>query len=136
MKSYKNYMVMEMSDEPDDGLTDWMIACFSDRKTAKAFADAFIPKVCIDRIEIWGTDQDPEDFTACETIYIRDMATGSIADLEEMGEKKASRITDLANRLSDEEGDTPQKITAQLTSLEGCYDIIEYLLETIDSILE
>lgn len=69
--SYKNYMVMEISEEPVDGLTDWMIACFSDYEIAKFYADAFCPKIDIDRIEIWGTNQDPQDFTSCEIIYTR-----------------------------------------------------------------
>lgn len=135
-ETYKYYMVMEVSDNPSDGLTDWMIACFSDLKTAKAFADEFIPKTDINRIEIWGTDQDPQDFTSCEAVYVRDVATGSTICFDEIGDEKAERIKNLAYRLSDEEGDTPQQIAAQLVTLDGCHEIIEYLLETIDSILE
>lgn len=132
---YRNYMVMELSNEPHDGLEEWMIACFSDYKTAKAFAEAFLPKTDVDRIEIWGTNQDPEDFTSRDTVYIRDMVTGSAIDFDEIGDEKAKRIKDIAYKLSDEEGDTPQEITAQLASLDGCYGIIEYLLEIQDEIL-
>ena len=90
---YRNYMVVELSSEPHDGLEEWMIACFPDYKTAKAFAEAFLPKTDVDRIEIWGTNQDPEDFTSCDIVYIRDMVTGAAIDFDEIGDE----IPDIAD---------------------------------------
>ena len=139
-KSYKNYMVMEISEEPIDGIPDWMVACFSDHNTAKAFADAFIPKTDIDRIEIWGTDEDTDTYKSADTLYIRNLTDGTCTDLDEFDPYVANlavRIRRTEERLcspglEEEELSPTTEIAKFLETVEGCHSMIEYLLDNIE----
>lgn len=125
MREYKNYMVMEM------GLTEWMIANFNSYDMAVEFCKAYIPKDA-NRVEVWGTDEDTDTFMDADTLYIRDLKANTCVDLGDVSEK----VFGLASRLYDEEMEERfEDVVASLTTLDGCYDTIEYLLNTIDEIL-
>lgn len=126
--NYKNYMVMEFNEDDED----WAVAEFQDYKKALDFAETYVPKEA-KRIEIWGTDEDPDTFKFCESLHVRSLTYGASVDLTD---EKNSILKTLADRIYDEEGDPYNEIVAQLSTLGGCHAMIEYLLETIDSILE
>lgn len=125
MREYKNYMVMEM------GITEWMIANFDSYNKAVEFCKAYIPKDA-NRVEVWGTDEDTDTFMDADTLYIRDLKKNTAVDLGKVSDK----VLGLASRLYDEEMEERfEDVVANLTTLDGCYDTIEYLLNTIDEIL-
>ena len=125
MREYKNYMVLEIS------ITEWMIANFSSYDEAVKFCNAYIPKEA-DKIEVWGTDEDTDTFTDAHTLYIRDLNNNTSVDLCKVPDK----VLGLASLLYDEEMEERfEDVVASLTTLDGCYDTIEYLLNTIDEIL-
>lgn len=128
MKEYKNYMVQEIFE--DEG-QEWTVAVFTDYKKAVDFTEAYAPKEG-KRIEIWGTDEDTDTFLIAETLYVRNLENGTSVNLDGLNPK----VKELADRIYDEEGDPYNVILTDLLSLEGCYQTIEYLLDTIDSILE
>ena len=128
MKKYNNYMVQEIFE--DEG-QEWTVAVFTDYKKAVDFTEAYVPKEG-KRIEIWGTDEDTDTFLTADTLYVRNLENGASVDLEGLNPK----VKELADRIYDEEGDPYNVILTDLLTLEGCYQTIEYLLDTIDSILE
>lgn len=128
MKKYKNYMVIEFNEDDED----WMVAEFQDYKKAIDFAESYVPKNSR-RIEIWGTDEDTDTYKFADTLYVRSVIYDTSVDLTK---DENSIIKTLADRIYDEEGDPYNEIIAQLSTLGGCHAMIEYLLETIDSILE
>jgi hypothetical protein len=128
MKEYKNYMVQEIFEDEDQ---EWTVAVFTDYKKAVDFTEAYAPKEG-KRIEIWGTDEDTDTFLTAETLYVRNLENGTSVNLDGLNPK----VKELADRIYDEEGDPYNVILTDLLSLEGCYQTIEYLLDTIDSILE
>ena len=69
MKTYKYYMVVEISKNPD--VIDWVIGVFTNYKKAEAFCNDYIPRLETDRIEIQGTDEDVDVCVNIETIYTR-----------------------------------------------------------------
>lgn len=139
MKEYRHYMIMEICKDNED----WMIAELQDYQKAKDFTEAYISKTG-ERIEIWGTDEAPDTFKSCSTLYIRNLTYGTSINYAEMTDterQEAINLTSFASKVYDAEGgdggaDSLNEIVTQLKSLKGCYNIIEYLLSTIDSILE
>ena len=131
---YNNYMVQEINKDNED----WTVAVFQDYKEAVKFAEAYIPKEA-KLIEIWATDEDTSTFSSCDTVYIRNLEYGNSVDLIELNDSDqftALSITSLAYKLYDEEGEaTPEEYISMLQTIKGCHSIIEYLLETIDDIL-
>lgn len=125
MREYKNYMVMEM------GVTEWMIANFNSYDMAVAFCNAYIPREA-DKLEVWGTDEDTDTFLDADTLYIRDLKKNTAVDLGKVSDK----VSELASRLYDEEMEESYgDVVATLSTIDGCHDTIEYLLNTIDDIL-
>lgn len=125
MREYKNYMVMEM------GITEWMIANFNSYDEAVKFCNAYIPKEA-DKLEVWGTDEDTDTFLDADTLYIRDLKKNTAVDLGKVPDK----VLGLASRLYDEEMEESYgDVVATLSTIDGCHDPIEYLLNTIDDIL-
>lgn len=122
---YINYMVSAIY---KDG-TSWMYSYFDDIATAKMFCDSLIPANDPVTVEIWGTNEDVNTFHDAETLYIRELATEKKTDL--------TKVRELARRLYDEEsGESLMDIKKDLMTVDGCHKYIEYLLDTIDSILE
>lgn len=66
MKTYKNYLV-------ETSKHDWTYGFFTDFETAKTFSRQLTVKDA-DFIEVIGTDEDPDTFTSCETVFIWDVS--------------------------------------------------------------
>lgn len=69
MKTYKNYMVVEISKDPY--VIDWVIGVFTSYKKAVSFCEDYIPRLETDRIEIQATDEDTDICVNIETVYTR-----------------------------------------------------------------
>lgn len=139
MKRYKNYMVVEIFDE-DYEINEWVVADFSDYNydAAVAFCKAYISRHAV-RLEIQGTDEDTDTCVSIETVFIRDLKTETCIDVQELKDKDP-RIIKIAmdENLWDQgrEGkDGIKENIMRLSTLSGCYDIIQYLLATIEDIL-
>ena len=137
MKRYKNYIVVEYYDDEED-ITDWVIGDFTDFETARAFCEAYISRHGT-RIEVQGTDEDIDVCVNIETVYIKDVASGSCVNVQEL-KAENPRVLKIAmdENLWDEGREGQEGIVEnlmRLSNLSGCYDIIEYLLKTIEDIL-
>lgn len=125
---YKNYLVIEKKKAGDE----WTVATFNNESSAIDFCNAYTPQAA-DLVEVWGTDEDPDTFLTADTVYIKDVKTGETFRPAEAD----NYVKNLASRLYDEEGgETVEEITADLMTLKGCYTTINYLLHTIDDILD
>ena len=69
MKTYKNYMVVEISKDPN--VTDWVIGIFKSHKRAVTFCNDYIPRLETDRLEVQATDEDVDICVNIDTIYTR-----------------------------------------------------------------
>lgn len=128
MKTFKNYMVIDVTNE------DWCLAEFQDYEKAKDFIKAVVLKDS-EQLEIWGTDEDPDTYTSCRTVYIRNLKKGVAVDIAKLEEKNPD-ILNLAYKLFDEEGEeSVEELVVDLSTVSGCHDIIKFLLDTIESIL-
>ena len=117
----KTFLVIDTTHE------DWCICTTSDIGYAVAICKTIQPHGCKE-LQIWATEEDPDTAVTFDTVYRYDV---------EHGEEIISKERELAFRLYDEEGDeTVEEIEKKLKTVSGCHDVIEYLLETIDSILE
>lgn len=71
--TYKYYMVMEIIE--NGSFDDWCVGEFRSKEEAVRFADAYTPCPREDgeviRIEIWGTDEEPDTFKFCDEVYKR-----------------------------------------------------------------
>lgn len=136
MKTYKNYMVVEYYEDED--ITDWVIGDFSDFETARAFCEAYISRHG-KRIEVQGTDEDLDVCVNIDTLYVKDVASGSCVNFQELKEYNPRLLKIAMNeQLWDEGREGQERIITNLiglSNLSGCYNIIEYLLQTIDDIL-
>lgn len=139
MKRYKNYMVVEFYNDEED-ITDWVVGDFTDYdyEAAVNFCKHYVSRHGV-RLEIQGTDEDIDTCVNIETVLIRDLKTDTYIDVQELTDKDP-RILKIAmdENLWDEgrEGeDGIKENIMRLSTLSGCYDIIEFLLQTIDDIL-
>jgi hypothetical protein len=79
MAKYKNYMVMEIIENGTMG--DWCIGEFDKEEEAISFANAYTLERRqspeddgeVVKIEVWGTNEDPDTFTGCSTIFSRSL---------------------------------------------------------------
>lgn len=136
MKTYKNYMVVEYYEDED--ITEWVIGDFTDFEAAKAFCEAYISRHG-KRIEIQGTDEDLDVCVNIDTVYIKDVASGSCVNVQELREYNPRLLKIAMDESLWDEGregeDGIKENIMRLSTLSGCYDIIEFLLQTIDDIL-
>ena len=133
MKNYEHYMIIAKFNESANCPDEWMLAEFPYYAPAISFCDAFIPFNDIEKIEIQGTNEPVDSYLSADTLYIRDLKKGTSLDLTALD----PRIENIAARLYDEEDtETMEDIELSLSTVSGCHDIIIYLLNTIDSILE
>ena len=134
MKTYKNYMVVETTKND----IDWTIAVFNDFESAVTFCDSYIPRDA-HFVEIQATDEDVDICVNIDLLYVRDVKTGVSTNIQVLAESD-SRVKKIAmdEQLWDEGrtgSDGYIENLMALSTLSGCYDIIEYLLNTITEIL-
>lgn len=139
MRWYKNYLVVEYANE--DSIfamnQEWTVATFSDYESAFSFLNAYIPAAAY-KVEIQGTDEDIDVCVDIHTVCIKDIESGKIVNLQELTETDP-RILTIARdeNLWDEGREGEEGVNANivaLSTLSGCYDIIEHLIETINDI--
>lgn len=127
MGTYKYYLV-ETSDH------DWTYGIFEDLEAAKTFAQHLITRDA-DFIEVLGTNQEVDICTSLETVYIWDVGEGkeAFSDVKSLN-TLADRVFKQSERFQDEEGepDTLEGVTESLQNLDGCHNIIEFLLDNIE----
>lgn len=133
MAKYKNYMVMEIIE--NGTMEDWCIGEFDKEEEAVSFANAYTLERRqspeddgeVVKIEVWGTDEDPDTFTSCTTVYSR--------NLKETPEER--KVKDLASRVFDlvapwDREDETEESTAELIKNDPLA-VIEFLLDQIEN---
>lgn len=127
MTKFKNYMVMEIIE--NGTLEDWCIGEFDKEEEAVSFAKAYTlerrqsPRDDgeVVKIEVWGTDEDPDTFTSCSTVYSR--------NLKDNKPTLAERILSLVDPW---ERDEVNLASIEKAIKEDPASVIEMLLNTIE----
>lgn len=129
MAKYKNYMVMEIIE--NGTIEDWCIGVFKSEKSAVELAKTYTPYPREDgevaKVEVWGTDEDPDTYTWFGMVYSR--------NLKEPPEER--KLKDLASRVFDlvapwDREDETEESTAELIKSDPLA-VIEFLLDQIEN---